>query len=456
MPRTTCHFPSRLRQSEARHEHVTAIAAVAVGAAGLFAAAVTARAARSGLPGRSDNWPLGLGRRHDAATGLLRHHTAFILATVDVALSGGRRRSHETDLPLTDYPRSRPWSQVLTVRGDHVLVRETTSAGCVEALVPSGVRLNDPDGIDCPMLWRKADWPSVGALQTNAPPTKISTLRLADAVLQDPKQAQWMLDRAFSQLEGLRRYLNTIVNRDFPNLDPHLPLETARRAWYLRAQIGAALAALTDAGEFNTHERETQRARVLSGPEDWIPLRALDALAGLPDSDVRLRLPYPAGCWRYWVGDPTAVKSLMLKLAEAARVADTADLPLLVQRLEYTYQAVRDAAQNGEGQGLAVLDRVINGQLQVARRMVQEPPGDARDREQRKVARRLCRVSRAVRCAVEVAVARTRDHLPPRDGGAGGSAQQNVIFATEQDFAVLFGGSEVDTTARGSHRAHSS
>jgi len=131
------------------------------------------------------------------------------------------------------------------------------------------------------MLWRKADWPSLLALQSDLPPTKISTLRLADVVLQDLAEAEWMLNEAVRQLDGLREYLLIITDRDYPMINLQVTAETACRALYLRAQLGAAMTALMAHGAMRSELRDELKRRIGTGPEDWVPLRAMDALASV-------------------------------------------------------------------------------------------------------------------------------------------------------------------------------
>lgn len=329
----------------------------------------------------------------------------------DTVAASIRRHAVTPELVHVGRAPSTPWMPFRTLRGDELRVRTTTPNGWVEALIPSGIQLNDPDRVDCPMLWRKAEWPSLLELQSDTPPAKVSTLRLADVVLQHRAEAAWMLDQAVQQLDGLRHYLMIIADRP---TSMQATAETARRALYLRAQLGAATNALAADGSIRSEQSadiselsaDIER-RSGRGPEDWVPLRALDALANVRDDRVRLRIRYPnRRCFR-WTGDITALRSLMLKLAEAARVADCADLPLLVQRLEYTRQAIRDAEQNGHGRGLALLGHTIESHLILVRTLVSEPPNASRSRQARRVARELRDMNRRVRYAAEIAGARS-------------------------------------------------
>lgn len=332
---------------------------------------------------------------------------------VEFLLAVGRATFRRTAVPAqrVDHRQTNvAWSRSLTLRGDEILVRATSSVGSFEALIPSGVELNDPDRIDCPMLWRRAEWGSQLDIQSDRPPKTVTTLRLADVVLLQASEAPWMCEQALTQLEGLRQYLKIVMGAEGLGVSPpDTSSELARRALYLRAQLGAAAVVLVRHGAMRSDERTDLLTRIDTGPEDWVPLRALDALADLPGDRVDCRLPYPAGQWRRWSGDATAVRSMLLKLAEAARAAKTTDvdLELLAQRLEYTRQAIRDAEQNGSGRGLEVLRILIDKQLTFVRRLDVESSSVDCAKQTRKIARELNHVNRRVRYAAEVAAART-------------------------------------------------
>ena len=270
------------------------------------------------------------------------------------------------------------------------------------------------------MLWRQAEWSSLLELQSDRPPNRVATLRLAEVVVFDgvgPQQSAWMIDQALLQLSGLREYLRAVMEHDYPQVNPHVMAETSRRALYVRAQLLCTLSVLAERKLLNTEEREQLRAKIGSGPEDWVPLRVLDAFANRPDASIELRLPFPVGCWQPWSGNVTAARSMLLKLAEAARVANThkIDLALLEQRLKYSHQAVRDAAQGGKGKGLHVLERRLSVLVRRVRDLIAMNVDADREAKSQRLARQVIFLSCTVRRVAEIEASRLVDNGPRRN-----------------------------------------
>lgn len=313
--------------------------------------------------------------------------------------------------------RSIPWTAERTLRGDTVLVRSASLSGTVEALIPSGVPLNDPDRVDWPMLWRRAEWSSLLDMHSDRPPKRVSPMRLAEVVVIDgvePSDVLWMIDQALLQLAGLREYLRAAMEHTYPDVNPLVMSETSRRALYVRAQLLCTFATLGRRDTLNAATREELRSKIGTGPEDWVPLRALDALARLPGQTIQLRLPCPLGYWRRWRGSVTAARSMLLKLAEAARVAGMSepDLALLAQRLEYAHKAVRDADQAGSGSGLRILERRVGKHLRLVGQLADMRRDADRVANAQKLGKDLISLNRRVRNAAEVAGGRHHAHAP--------------------------------------------
>jgi hypothetical protein len=255
-------------------------------------------------------------------------------------------------LPPQDVVRRRPWRLVTTIRGDQLRVRETGALGWVEALIPAGVLLNDPDGMDSPMVWRIADWPCLSRALADHPPVKIGrTMPLLDALLEHADARPWILNQAVDQLEGLRIYLLHVLGQR-GDTTPRLAADTARRALYVRMQIAASLTVLDVAGDSLLRAHDEVRQALAFGPEDWIPLHGVEGLLNAGPQIVMMRLRRPYGNRRTWTGQTAAIKSLLSKLDQATQAAGQSDAGTLTRRLEFVRDAVATARRLGSGRGL--------------------------------------------------------------------------------------------------------